>query len=234
LSEYSEQERRRYAIFSEFYSCELEWAGIRVMNENEFKKLQDNVASLEKEIILLKNQQPDCRRLLGLYDEEFSKYSEEVETILQVNNHERYQLHGCLFSKEKIESLRSTLAALRKLRNEYFDYDGSTIQYSSRVLWNLISLKNEVETDKSQFFQSLEKIGETLENNNSVLYELLQPTHDWVILESPKKKRCAKCSKEVETEQKQPEHSSKEIETRSSIDDEHRKRIQRFRDSEIL
>jgi len=205
------------------------------MNESEFKKLQDNVTSLEKEIMLLKNRQPYCGKLLGLYDEEFSKYSEEVDAILQVNNHERYQLHCCLFSKEKIEALRSTLAVLRKLRNEDFHLlDERTIEYSSRILWNLISLRNEVETDKSRFFQSLEKIGEMLENNNSVLYELLQPAHDWVILELPNRKRCTKCSKEVETEQKQPERSSGETGTRSSIDDEHRKRIQRFRDSEIL
>jgi hypothetical protein len=198
LSNYSERERESYSIFEKFYECELEWAELRVMNENEFTKIQYSLASLEGQIALLKSRQPNCRELLERYDSEFSKYSAEVDRILQVNNHERYQLIGYLFSKEKIETLKNTLGTLREIRNKNWRLlDERTIEYSHRILWTLTTLGKEVETDKSEFFRSLEKIRETLEKNNSILIDLLRPIHDWVVLESPKRKRCARCSEEI-------------------------------------
>jgi len=205
------------------------------MNANEFKNLQDNAANLEKEIALLRNRQPDCRKSSGSYGDEFSEYRREVETVLQLNSHERYRLHNILFSKEKIAALKTTLNALVELRNEIFDIlSVDEIERYSRVMWNLICLKSEAETDKSQFFQSLEEIEETIEHNNSVLWELLEPTHSWESLESGKKKRCTKCLKEFETGQKQPELHPPDKGTLPWIDDEHKQRIQRLRDSEIL
>jgi hypothetical protein len=204
LDYYSEEERKRYSIFEEFYVYELEWSQIRVMNEYEFKNLQDNLASLEKEIVLVKNRQPDCAEFLEGYENEFSKYITEVQRILELNDNERFQLDHCLFSEEKIETLRKTLDSLIKIRNKNWDLlDNRTIEYSTKIIWHLISLRNEVETDKSKFFPTLEKARETLEKNNSVLYELLDPTHNWIIFELQSKKRCSKCSKEIMLEEKE-------------------------------
>jgi hypothetical protein len=75
--------------------------------------------------------------------------------------------------------------------------DNRAIEYSTRVIWHLICLRNEVESDKSNFFPTLEKTRQTLDEYNSELYDLLQPTHEWVTSESPYKKSCSKCSKEI-------------------------------------
>lgn len=233
---YSKKERELYSIFEKFYVIELEWKEIRVLNETEFKKLQNNLASLEKEIVLIKNRQPSCAELLERYDSEYSKYSAEVERILDLNNQERYQVRRCLFSEEKIEALRKTIDSLVEIRNRNWELlDNRTIEYSSRILWHLISLRNDVDKSKSDIFQTLEKLRETLEKNNSILHELLSPTHDWITLEQQNKKRCVKCSKEIELEQiEQPTYSSEDIDEMALAKEEYRKKIQRIRDSEIL
>lgn len=195
---YSEKERENYSIFESFYVIEVEWNQIQVMNENEFNELQENLATLEKEIMLIKDRQPNCTKFLEGYENEYSKYSTEVERILDLNNNERYQLNHYLFSEEKIENLRKTLDSLIEIRDKIWDLpDNRMIESYSRILWHLISLRNEVETSKSEFFPNLEKARETLEKNNSVLYGLLNPTHDWIILEQPRRKRCTKCSGEI-------------------------------------
>jgi len=79
---------------------------------------------------------------------------------------------------------------------------------------------------KSELFIALEKVRERLENNQSILAELLTPTHQWIVLESPKRKRCAKCSREINLEEIE--------ETKDKEAEERQQKIKRVRDSEIL
>jgi hypothetical protein len=46
LGEYSEKQRAQYAIFEEFYSSELELTDIQVMDDKEFKRVNENLRSL--------------------------------------------------------------------------------------------------------------------------------------------------------------------------------------------
>ena len=117
MGNYSAQERECYLIFSKLYACQLEWAEMEVMRQEEFRKLEGKLANLEKEIGLLKIQQPDCSRNPETYEDEFFNYCEKVSKIIDINNHECYQIKHHLFSREKIEDLRYTLDTLTKLRN---------------------------------------------------------------------------------------------------------------------
>lgn len=203
------------------------------MDEKEFREVERDSTNLQTQIELLKNRQPDCTKNKEMYDNEFSKYCVDVQDMLNANNHERYILKRYLFSKEKIETLRRILDALIKVRNENCSLLGTRLfEYSTRILWKLVTLRGEVETDKSQFFDSLEMIANRLEANNSTLNELFQSTHDWEVV-NPSKKRCKKCSRELMIEQTESEFSTEKMEM-SSIDEEHKREIQRIRDSEIF
>lgn len=203
------------------------------MDEEKFREVERDSANLQKQIELLKNRQPTCTKAKETYDNELSKYRIEVRDILDANNHERYILKSYLFSKDKIEALRHKLDALVKVRNENWNLlNTRLIEDSTRILWKLISLRGEVKTDKSRFFNSLETIADSLEVNNSTLNMLFRSTHDWEIVD-PTKKRCKKCSKESIVEQTKSKFSLEKIEM-PSISEEQKREIQRIRDSEIL
>jgi hypothetical protein len=199
---YSREEQKRYSLYEQFYAWDLEWADIRVVGENEVNKLKETLSEIERQIEYLKIHQPKCMQLLDSYSMEFSKYSLEIDKIIQKNNHGLFQLNDCLFSKVKIKSMYDALDAIRKLRAENWEImDPNTIEYATRVMWRLISLKDDVETDRSKLFGSLEKMAETFAANKAILYELLNETHEWV-QETPERKRCIKCSKEILNESK--------------------------------
>lgn len=197
LGEYSEKQRAQHSIFEEFYSSELEWADIQVMDENEFKRVNENLCVLEKKIADLKKKQPKCAERLEFYDADFSKYIREVDDVLRINSQERNRLKHYLFSKDRLEALENTLNSLSDLRkNNWNLLDERTIEYSTRILWKLMAINDETKTGKSQFFRSLEKVSEALDINNSALTGLLEPTHLW-ISDSVKEKHCVKCSKKL-------------------------------------
>jgi hypothetical protein len=199
---YSGEEKERHSLYEQFYAWDLEWADIHVIGENEVNKLKETLSEIERQIEYLKIHQPKCIQLLDSYSMEFSKYSLEVDKIIQKSNHGLFQLNNCLFSKVKIKSMYDALETIRKLRAENWDImDPSTIEYATKVMWRLISLKDDAETDRSGLFDTLEKMAETFAANKAILYELLNETHEWV-QETPERKRCSKCSKEILNESK--------------------------------
>jgi hypothetical protein len=218
-------------VFDEFYACELDWARVRVPNENEFRNLLNTSVDLGKETQTLKNTQPICRDFLGEYDNKFSEYKATIENALQRNGDALHQLDGFLFAKERIENLRNTIDTLRDLRREKWHLlTTQSIEYTTRVLWNLVCLKREVENVNWELLAGLERVREELDKSYSILNELFKPTHEWIILDSEKKKRCTKCSKEIALGEIENKHTSDE----KWSDEEWQKRIKRFRDAELL
>jgi hypothetical protein len=236
LKKFSEDEeeqaiRSAQDVFDEFNACELDWAKVRVPNENELKNLLNNSVDLKKETQILKNRQPSCRDLLGEYDNKFSEYKANVENALRRNGDALHQLDALLFAKEKIENLRNTIDTLRDLRREKWHLlTTQSIEYTTRVLWNLVCLKREVENVNCELLAGLERVREELDRNYSILNELLKPAHEWIILDTEKKKRCIKCSKEIALEEIENKHTSDE----KWSDEERQKKIKRIRDAELL
>ena len=197
-------------VFDEFYACELKWANVRVPNENEFKDLLNNKFSvdLEKETRILKNKQPKCRDLLEKYEDEFSKYQHDVHNELWINDCALNQLDALLFAREKIENLRKTIVALRDLRSQNWRLlTDQSIDYTTKVLRKLFSLKRDVDHVNPELLTDLERVRKGLDKNHSTLKELLEPTHEWLILSSEKKKRCTKCSEEISLEDTKKQHT---------------------------
>jgi hypothetical protein len=196
------RELERNSLYEQFYAWDLEWADVHVIGENEVNRLKEILSEVERQIDYLKIHQPKCMQLLDSYDKGFSKYSLDVEKIIQKNNHGLFQLNDCLFSKVKIKSMYDALDVIRKLRAQNWDImDPSAIEYATKVMWRLISIKDDAETDSSKLFESLEKMAQMFAANKVLLYELLNETHEWV-QETPERKRCSKCSRQILNESK--------------------------------
>jgi hypothetical protein len=198
-------------VFDEFYACELVWAKVRVPTENDFEEVLNSSVDLEKETLILKNRRPNCRDFLGKnekYEDEFSEYHSEVRNKLQVNDHALHQLDALLFTKEKIEYLRETIDTLTKMRRKKWDLlTIQSIEYTTKVLLTLVSLKHNVDNVNPKLLIELERVKKGLDKNHSTLIELLEPTHEWLILNSEKKKRCTICSKEISLEEIKKQHT---------------------------
>ena len=94
------------------------------------------------------------------------------------------------------------------MRREKWDsLTTQSIEYISKVLWNLVSLEHDVDNINPKLLIDLERIKNRLDKNRLTLEELLEPTHEWVILNSEKKKRCTICSIEISLEEVKKQHT---------------------------
>ncbi len=188
-------------IFEEFYACELVWSKVRVPNENELKNLLNRATNVKTETQILKSKRPNCKDLLENYEDEFSKYRVDIKVRLQINDQVLHQLAVLLFAREKIENLQRTIIALEDLRKKNWDLlTTPSIEYTDRVLSHLATLKHDVARVNPNLLTGLERVRGVLENNHSMLEELLEPTHEWSSAGIGNKKRCTKCSEEISLE----------------------------------
>jgi hypothetical protein len=188
--------RNAQDILEEFLACEQKWDKARVPTQNELKVLLKNnsLVQLNNEVQLLKNTQPNCEDLKRNYEVEFSKYQQQVNHAIRVTNLSLHQFDHLLVKSEQIDNLKKTIDKLIKMRNQELNHlTTKSIEYTSRVLSKLGSLKQDVDNANSKLLIELERIKNELDRNQLTLRELLESTHEWVTSISENKKRCSKC-----------------------------------------
>jgi hypothetical protein len=197
LTEYSYRQKNQLWVYTQFYTTELEWSETRVMSTDVFENMQENLRIIQEQIPNLERRQPKCNTSLKAYDTDFTEYCTAVETLLAENNQQLKRLKKFLYSKERIDDLRTKLVYLNDLKNRNWNLlDTGTIEYATKVIWILLWLKDEIESTEASLFSNLEDMERMLEANKSQLLRLLEPTHEW-IQDSQKKKHCALCPKVI-------------------------------------
>lgn len=186
-----------------FLGCEQRWDKVTVPDQLMITKLKSLSSSLYYDSLSIEKQRPYCKDLLEKYNERFLKFSRDVQNKLTMVIETQRQFDFLLFKQEKINNLNETIHRLKGHRNENLNaFTPSSLEFTKRVLFKLSDLQHSVEKANARLMLELERAKEELYHGGTILKELLEPTHEWLIISDENKKKCSNCQVEVQLEKK--------------------------------